>query len=232
MTKSEVSSKKRIFYFIIIIIILYIFTSAEVSEETVEIELIVEQKETTKESVIVEKLVKTTKYRTEKSPYGPQRCEQLIHNFTREYEYSEEYVNNEKIGTCTFFVTNHEDVPGTFTFYSNIIKGGKISDSPDVIKEIEAFGVGRFEWNISLGLTESANCLLRCNNCLKRKKCFYPEPIAYQIKEVPYVIEELKNITEYKEITKITPMLVKQNITRKVYANRFFGYNQFLYFGY
>jgi len=232
MKSSEVNSKKRILYYVVIIILLYVFTSAKVTTETVEVEIRVEQKETTKELITVEKLVKTTKYRTEKSPYGPQRCEQLIHNFTREYEYFEEYVNNEKVGTCTFFVANLEDVPGNFTFYSNIIKGGKISDSPDLTKEIGAFSVERFEWNISLGLIESANCLLQCSDCPKRKKCLYLEPIAYQLKEVPYIVEELKNITEYKETTEIIPMLVKQNITMNVYTNRFFGYKQFLYFGY
>ena len=101
-----------------------------------------------------------------------------------------------------------------------------------IVKTIEAFGTARFEWNFTLEPVESASCLLQCQKCPTRMKCFYLKPITYQIKEVPYVVEEKKNITEYRDVIKTRTVIKKINETQNIYTNRFFGYKQFLYLWY
>lgn len=231
--KRKKTSSKRILIWIAAIIIFYVLTSATVSTGIVEITKKVPQNYVAgTEQIVTEKLVKTTKYRTEKVPYGTPRCEQFVYNFSKIYTYSENVVNNQKIATCTYLVKNEEDISGIFNFYPNLLKTGKISDGATIKKNISAFGTARFEWNFTLENTETASCLLRCGVCPTRMKCFYLEPITYQVKEVPYVVEEKKNVTEYSDIIKTRTVTQKANETRNIYTNRFFGYKQFLYLGY
>jgi hypothetical protein len=232
MAKQKSSNGKRIITWIVIIAVFYVLTSAQVSTEIVEVEKRVEQPYTESESYVVEKLVKTTKYRTEKVPYGTPRCEQMNYNFSRTYAYSEEIVGNKKNATCTFTVKNEEDIAGTFTFYVQFLKNGKINDGPEKTVSLEAFESRPLRWSLIVEPLDTVSCLLQISNPPHRMKCFYLEPITYQIKEVPYTVEELKNITEYRTLTKTRTTLVKENVTQNVYTNRFFGYGQFFYFGY
>ncbi len=235
---AEKKSKKpgsagKILAWTVAVIIFYVLTSATVSMSVVEVvKKMDEQYVSSTEPYIVEKIVKTTKYKTEEVPYGTPRCEQFVYNFSKTYVYSEGVVNGQKTATCTYIVKNEEDIAGVFSLFPNFLKTGKINDGPQIVKTIEAFGTARFEWNFTLGPTESASCLLQCQKCPTRMKCFYLKPITYQIKEVPYVIEEKKNITEYRDVTKTRTVTKKINETQNVYANRFFGYRQFLYLGY
>lgn len=231
--KSKRTSSKRIFVWIIAIIIFYVLTSATVSTGIVEVTKKSSQNYVAgTEPIVTEKLVKTTKYKEEKVPYGVPRCEQFIYNFSKTYAYSEEVVNNQKIATCTYMLKNEEDIAGVFDMYPNYLKTGKINDGNDIIKTIEAFGTARFEWNFTLEPFETASCLLQCGKCPTRMKCFYLKPITYQVKEVPYIVEEKKNVTEYKDIIETKTVKAKVNETRNIYTNRFFGYKQFLYLGY
>ncbi len=231
MAKAKKISAKRIVFWIVAILLFYTFTSARVStgvfEETKEIE-----QQTVKEPYVVEKLIKTTKYKTEKVPFGVPRCEQMNYNFSYKYTYTDEIKDGKKIGTCSFLVKNEEDISGTFNFYPQFFKSGRVSEGPNAIKTIDALGTEKFEWNLTVEAIDTLTCLLQIQNPPHRMKCFYLEPITYQIKEVPYTVEELKNVTEYKDVIKTTTALVKQNVTKNIYTNRFFGYKQFLYFGY
>jgi hypothetical protein len=222
VSKKAKPKSKKILYWIAAIIIFYVLTSAKPGLETIEVEKQLENAT----PVVVEKLVKVTKYREERVPFGPTRCQQFVYNFSREYSYTEEFPDGQKIGICTFAVKNEEDIAGTFKLFANILKNGKISDSPDITKDIGPFETAAFQWNFTLEPTQTASCLLQCSDCPHRVKCFYLEPTTYQIKQIPYTAEEARNVTEYKTGT------VKQNITATVYRNRFFGYMQFFYFGY
>ena len=232
--KISVSAKKqskssKVVKWIVTIIIFYILTTATVSQEVVEVEKRINYPEGIKETVVVEKVVKTTEYRTEKVPFGPTRCEQMNYNFSKTYTYLQRIQDNQKIVTCTFVVKNEEDIPGNFTFYSQLVKNGKIGDSSDITKRIEAMGTAKYEWNFTTEITDTTSCLLQIQSPPHRIKCFYLEPITYQIKQVPYTIEEKKNVTEERIVTS---RVQKQNVTQNVYTNRYFGYKQFFYFGY
>jgi len=227
------NSVKRILIWILVVAIFYVLTSATVSTGIVEVTKKTEESYVSStEPYIVEKVVKTTKYKTEEVPYGTPRCEQFVYNFSKTYDYSEGVVEGKKTAKCTYMVKNEENLAGDFSFFPNILKTGKINDGPQIVKTIEAFGTARFEWNFTLEPVESASCLLQCQKCPTRMKCFYLKPITYQIKEVPYVVEEKKNITEYRDVIKTRTVIKKINETQNIYTNRFFGYKQFLYLWY
>ncbi|MBN2421172.1 hypothetical protein JXB27_02740 [Candidatus Woesearchaeota archaeon] len=238
MTEGKKAVKKRksflgrLVSWIIIILVFYALTSATASTGPVEIEKKVFEKYTVQEKTVVEKMVKSTKYREEKTPYGTPRCEQMNYNFTFERTISEKMEGGKKIATCSFAVTNQEDMDGKFIFYVQFTKGGSVSDGPDQTKTIPAFGTEVFSWDTELELTDSISCLLYSNNLPKRMKCFYLEPITYQIKQVPYTVEELKNVTEFVPIEKTRESVIKENVTANIYTNNFFGYRQFFYLGY
>ena len=229
VSSKKPSATKKTFYWIIAIIIFYVLTTAAVSSEVVEVEKKTSYPEGVKETVVVEKIVKTTKYREDRIPFGPTRCEQFTYNFSKTYNYAERIEGSNKIVTCTFIIKNEEDIAGNFTFYPQILKNGKINDGSDMTKRIAAFGTAKFEWNFTMEPFDSASCMLQIENPPHRIKCIYLEPITYQIKQVPYTVEEKKNVTE-ERIVKYT--IQKQNVTQNVYTNRFFGYRQFFYFGY
>ncbi len=225
VSSAKKSPVKKIVSWIVIILLFYVLTSAQTSTETVQVEKAVSGGNPV--PVVVEKSVNVTKYREEKVPFGEPRCELLAYNFTKDYTYSEVAINGQRTGICTYDIKNEEDIAGTFRMYVNILKSGKISDSPDYAQVIPPFGTVKFQWNFTLGLGDSASCLLQCTDCPKREKCFYLEPTTYQIKQVPYNVEEKKNVTEYT-----TSGTSKQNVVKNVYTNKFFGYRQFFYFGY
>jgi hypothetical protein len=223
---------KKILSWIIVIAVFYVLTTATKSTGIVEVEKTLEQPRQTQEPYIVEKLVKTTKYKTEKVPFGEPRCEQMNYNFSQEKEYSESFSGNSKTVTCTFFITNLEDIAGTFTFYPQLFKNDKVSEGGDLTKTLEPFATQRFEWNFTVDATDSTHCLIQIESPPHRMKCFYLAPITYQIKEIPYTVEELKNVTEYTIRTETREVTFKENVTQNIYTNRFFGYKQFFYFGY
>ena len=224
---------KKLFTWLVILVIFYVLTSATVSTRVAEVtKKLDENYISSTEPYIVEKMVKTTKYRTEEIPYGTPRCEQFVYNFSKTYSYSEGVIDGKKTAKCTYLVKNEEDLNGVFSFFPNILKTGKINDGSQIAKTIEAFGTARFEWNFTLDSSESASCLLQCQDCPTRMKCFYLQPITYQIKEVPYVVEERKNITEYRDVIKTRTIEKKVNETQNIYTNRFIGYKQFLYLWY
>jgi hypothetical protein len=230
--KKTSSSVKKIVYWIIAILLFYLFTTATVSTKTVEVEKKIEQRYTIQEPVVVEKLIRTTKYKEEKTPFGVPRCEQMNYNFTYTLAYSEEFVGDKKVGTCNFEVTNQEDIAGKFTFYVQFLKNGNINDGPEQTKEIDALSKETYTWKLSVEPFESLSCMMQTDSPPQRMKCFYLEPITYQIKRTPYVVEELKNITEFIPANKTKVTMEKQNVTMDVYTNRFFNYQQFFYFGY
>jgi hypothetical protein len=226
------SSSKKIIYWIIAILVFYVFTSASVSQGTVEVEKTIEQKYTENKVNVAEKTVNTTKYKTERVPYGEPRCEQTNYNFSYTKAYSEEIIADKKIGTCTFEVTNQEEIDGTFSFYVQFLRNGAISDSIDQTQVISAFGTKAYKWKLTVGIADSLNCMMQSNNPPTRMKCFYLEPITYQIKQVPYTVQETKNVTEVVPVQKTRTVIEKQNVTQNIYTNKFFGYRQFLYLGY
>lgn len=223
---------KKVFFWIIAILVIYVFTSAKVSRGVVEVEKRIEQKVNSQEQVVVEKLVKTTKYVTQKIPFGPTRCEMMWYNYSYKYSYTEDFVSGQKVGTCRFDVKNEEDMAGNFTFYTQFLQQGRISDSNEIAKPIEALSVETFQWSLEIDPLQTMSCLLRTDRNPKRIKCFYLEPITYQIKEMPVVVEELKNVTEFVPKSEVQIRIVKENVTANIYTNRFFGYGQFFYFGY
>ncbi len=229
MANSNKGTVQKAVWWILAIVVFYIFTTARVSTETVELSKKVGY--ASQEPIVVEKLVKTTKYRTEKVPFGSPRCEQMNYNYSYRYSYAENYADGKKIGTCTFNVKNEEDIPGTFDFYVQFFRNGQVNDGPDQVKTIEAFSTETYEWNLTMGVSDTLTCLLQVQNPPHRAKCFYLEPITYSIKEVPYTVEELKNVTEYNTIP-LGQTSIKQNVTQNVYTNRFFGYRQFFFLGY
>ena len=226
------SSKKKVITWIIALVLFYVVTSATVSEQIVEVEKTTEQRYGTQQPVVVEKVIKTTKYRTEKVPYGTPRCEQKNYNYSYEYSYVEDVIGGNKVGTCTYDITNEEDLDGEFTFYAQITKNGIVTDGADQTKSIAAFQTVPFSWSVNVGPADSVSCLLFSQNPPHRMKCFYLEPITYQIKQVPYVVEEKKNVTEYVTLNKSNSFVTKENVTQNIYTNQYFGYNQFFYFGY
>lgn len=232
VSKKSTMPKGKIISWIIAILLLYIFTSAHVSTGIGEVQHAVKQPVVTKQPVVVEKIIKTTKYRTEKVPFGTPDCQLKVYNFSTQYRYAESVVNKTKMATCTYFVKNEEDIDGRFSFFAQFLHSGKISDSFEISKNISASGTERFEWNFTLGPTETASCLLQSDHYPQRMKCSYLKPITYQIKDVPYDVEEKKNVTEYKESTEIKTTYIKQNETINIYTNRFFGYRQPFYLGY
>lgn len=220
-------------WWIIAIILFYVFTSAKVSTGIIEKKTISEKPVTVQEPIVVEKPVKTTKYREERTPFGERRCEQMNYNFSKTYQYSETATaRGKRVGVCTYVVKNEEDIAGPFSFYVQFLKNGNINDGPDQLKIIEALGKQTFVWNLTIDTGDTLSCLLQSNNPPKRMKCFYLEPITYQIQEVPYTVEELKNVTEYRLVTTNEKTTTKQNVTGNIYTNRFFNYRQFFYFGY
>jgi hypothetical protein len=226
------SLTRKVIYWVIAIALFYVLTSADVSSGIVEVTKKVRQPVGTQEPIVVEKMVTTTKYRTEKVPYGPTRCIQINYNFTSEYEYSEELSDGNKISKCTFTVTNLEDISGEFDFYPLIEKNGNVNDGPSIIKEIDAFGTEVFEWTFTIKPLDTLSCMLKSMDYPKRMKCIYLEPITYQLKEIPYTVEELKNVTEYRIVNETKTILVRENVTKNIYTNKYFGYEQFFYFGY
>ena len=232
MANKKPSSAKKIVYWVIAILVFYIFTTARASTGIVEVTQKVQAGAPIQQTVVVEKIVKTTKYNTTKVPFGVPRCEQMNYNYSFKYSYTETFANNQKNGTCTFVVRNEEDIAGDFTFSAQLIRPGKISDAPEQKKTISANGTNTFEWSLSLDSSQTLSCLLQAVNPPHRQKCFYLEPITYQIKEVPYVVEELKNVTETRLIANTTTSTIRQNVTKNIYTNRFFGYKQFFYLGY
>ncbi len=151
-------------------------------------------KESTK---ICEKTFNVTKYKEERTPFGTPRCEQMPYNFTKvTYVYSVGVENGKRIGTCTFLMRNDEDIKGTFEFFPNIFKDGKISDGPEISKEIDAFRIAEFEWKFQLDNdVQVGSCMIQCSDCPHRIKCFYLEPITYSVRQIPYTITEKKNVT-------------------------------------
>lgn len=231
-TIKKQSSAKKVVYWIIAILLFYVLTTATVSTETAEVVKNVEQRYTVQEPYVVEKVVTSTKYETKKVPYGEPRCEQMNYNFTYLKSYSETTSGLTKTGDCVFTVTNAEDIAGNFSFHIQFFKNGAVSEAPDQTKNIDAFGTAVFESKLSVGVADSLDCQIQSNGPPKRMKCFYLEPITYQIKQVPYTVNELKNVTEYKTVEKSKMTTAKVNETRDVYTNNFFGYKQFFYFGY
>ncbi len=210
-----------------ILAVFYILTSAEPKIETTELSKKLPEDEHSIQPIVVEKLVNVTKYKAEKKPYGLPKCMQVVYNFTKTYSYSENFAEGKKIATCTFFVKNEEDIPGNFSFYPLVIKAGDVNDGAEILKSIEAFGIERFEWNFTIHITEPLTCQLKSGDYPHRIRCFYPDPITYEIVETPYVVEELKNITEY-----VIRESVEWDVKEKIYINRVFGYKQFFYLGY
>jgi len=151
--------------------------------------------ETEPSTHICEKTINITMYREERTPYGEPRCEQMPYNFTRSFSYIEGVINDKRMGTCTFIIKNEEDMSGTFKMYPNILKQGKISDGADQTHLIDAFGTAKFEWNFELDNGQTASCLIQCSDCPHRIKCFYLQPITYQIRQIPYIVQEKRNVT-------------------------------------
>jgi hypothetical protein len=146
---------------------------------------IIKEQATTSDKI---KTCQVTKYKEEKIPYGTPRCEQMPYNFTKvTYVYSVDVVNNKRFGVCTFLIKNEEDIKGTFEFFPNIFKDGKISDGPQISKDIEPFRTEEFEWKFMLDdNAQVGSCMIQCDDCPHRVKCFYLEPITYSIKRIPY----------------------------------------------
>jgi len=145
---------------------------------------------------VCEKTFNVTKYREELSPYGEPRCEKMPYNFTRvSKDYTEGVINGKRMGTCAFNIKNDEDLEGTFVMFPNILKVGKINDGPDQTHTIPAFGIAKFEWSFELDNGQSASCLIQCSDCPYRIKCFYLEPVTYYTKQIPYVVQEKRNVT-------------------------------------
>lgn len=210
---------KKCIYWILILAVLYILTSARTAEEAAG------QKEAGQKTIVVEKLVNVTRYREEKVPYGTPRCEMFTYNFTKTYSYSESSADGKKTAICRFTVKNEEDVSGNFSFYAQLVKNTGLTEGKDLLKPIEAFGTETFEWTFNIESNEQGSCLLQSSNYPHRMRCFYLEPITYEIKKVPYTSEELKNVTEQAAAA-------KESAAKSMYVNRFFGYRQFFYFGY
>lgn len=230
MAKKQVK-KNRFVFWVVVIILFYVFTSAKVSVGTVEISHEVAQDSGEKIPFVVEKLVNTTKYKEEKVPYGVPDCQLTVYNFSSKYTYEESFAEGKKAASCTFFIINQEDMAGNFTFYPQFLVSGNIHDGPDIMKPIGPFGNATFQWNFTIGISDTGGCLLQSMNYPQRMKCTYLEPITYQIKQIPYTVEEMKNVTEYRSAGQST-MIVKENVTGAIYTNRFFGYRQFFYLGY
>lgn len=222
----------KLIKWVVIIAVFYALTSSTVSTGPVEVEKKLIEKYTVQEKTIIEKLVKTTKYREERVPYGTPRCEQRNYNFTFTRTVTEKLADGKKVVTCAFAVTNQEDMPGNFTLSTQFTKGGSVSDSADQTKSIAAFGTETFAWNVDTDLTDSVSCILQANDPPRRMKCFFLEPITYQIKQVPYTVEELKNVSEFVPTEKTRTSLIKENVTGNIYTNKFFGYEQPFYLGY
>ena len=226
------SQSKRIIMWVIAIAVFYFLTAATVSTSVQEMQKQVEQRYTENVPQVVEQTVQTTQYRTEKTPYGEPRCEQMNYNFSFTYVYTEQANSNGKVGTCAFTVKNEEDIPGTFTFYAQVFHNGQVSDTPDQTHTIDAMSTTLYSWDINAGIADSVSCLLQANDPPHRAKCFYLEPITYQIKQVPYTVTETKNVTTYVPVNRSKVVTVLENETVRTYTNRYFGYPQFFYFGY
>lgn len=232
ITSKNKSSSKKVVYWIIAIILFYTLTSATVSSKIAEVQNTITQKYTAQEPNVVEKVVKTTQYREEKVPFGSPRCELTVYNFTKTDLQSTQYINGSKYGNCTFAVYNKEDIAGNFSFYPQYVKNGNTGYGAEIIKKIEPFGNTTFQWLFKLDVAESFSCMLQSGNYPQRMRCAYLKPITYSITQVPYTVEQRKNITEYTQVEKTRDVLVKQNVTQNTYTNRFFGYKQLVYFGY
>jgi len=217
MKRGRSISVKKTVYWIVVLLFFYIFTSARATPEVIEVEKELDEENFRQQLVVIEKYVNVTKYKDEKVPYGKPTCEYVIYNFSKTYQYEEEFSGGEKIGICTFLIKNEESVTGTFSFYPQFLKPGKINDGPDIVKEIKPFETTIFKWNKTLDVDESLTCMLQSADYPYRIRCTYLEPIVYEVKKIPYTSEELRNVTEYVTVTTI-----KQNVTRGVYLNRFF----------
>ena len=88
MANKKPSKVKKVVYWIIAILVFYIFTTARASTGIVEIEQKVQGGAPIPQTVVVEKIVKTTKYNTTKVPFGEPRCEQLNYNYSFKYSYT------------------------------------------------------------------------------------------------------------------------------------------------
>ena len=148
------------------------------------------------EPCVLEKTFNVTKWKEVKEPYSKKTCEQLPYNFTRAYQYSEGVIDGVRKGTCIFDITNDEDMSGVFEFYVNVLKQpGGISDSGQTSKEIKAFGTERFTWNFNIDNGQTASCMLQCSDCPVRIKCFYLDQIFYSVKQIPYIVQERRNVS-------------------------------------
>ena len=106
-----------------------------------------------------------------------------------------------------------------------MIKSGSLSDGPNQEQKIGSEETVWFEWTFKTGPLESTSSMLQSDKYPKIEREFYLEPIAYQLKEVPYEVEILKNVTIYPQDGKLI-------VEKQVYKNKFFGYSQFFYLGY
>ena len=147
------------------------------------------------EPCVLEKTFNITLYREERTPHGEPRCEQMPYNVSKTYSYTEEVIDGKRNAVCTFMVRNDEDMSGTFSFYPNYLKTGKINDGPQITKTLDAFETAKFEWTFELDNGQTANCLLQCQECPHRIKCFFLEPIIYDIKQIPYIVQERRNVS-------------------------------------
>jgi len=198
-------------YWLLAFILFYLLTSAEVSTNVVQ------------EDGTVEKFVNVTRYREEKVPFGEPTCMQANYNYSSEVAHTEKFVDGRKVFTCVFFVKNEEDIMGRFNFYPQLLKSGKISDGPNIEKLLDAFERKKFEWNFTVDITDTVSCMLQIEDIPDREKCLYLEDAVYELNQVPYLEQVLKNVTVKDS---------EVEVERITYTNRFFGYKQFFYFGY
>ncbi len=229
---SRNSPLKRIILWIVVIVILYVLTSAYASSQVVEVTKQQTQTYLTQEPIVVEKEVTETTYTTEKTPYGPTRCEQMNYNYTFTTAYTQNVQNGQSMGICTFNVTNQEDIAGDFIFHLQYTRNGNVEDGSDEEKTIDAYSSTIFNWSLSLAPSDTISCSLQTSTPPHREKCFYLEPITYAIQQVPHQIQELKNVTDYIYVNKSRVVSYNENVTEMVYTNKFFGYRQFFWFGY